>query len=239
MSRREDHGAERQTGFSRLASWLKLIIISIPLAIIGFLQGPSAFEDIHHRACGWTGNWNRIAEWIEPCLKAVPNSAVASPTLPETREATKPTRPEGFEKPVELSATYPGEIWRAARSEEIAWMEGEWCFQTVSLRAKMVVREGLVERAAVSSIVDQDASSFEGKVITRYAAFVSNRGVFRLKDTAGKGSAIFYQHNEQDPRALYEFTRSLSDDGSVRTGKKYQALDCHKCRVQDGIYSCD
>lgn len=47
-------------------------------------------------------------------------------------------------------------------------MEGDWCFQTINFRARMAVRDDVVERTVASSVDRTAQLSFEGEKVTRY-----------------------------------------------------------------------
>lgn len=231
MSRVSGPGSRSRTTAHLVYRLLKWATVTVPLGLIGYMQGPAAFEDIHNRACGWPGYPQAVAGWFRHC----PDPAAAP-------AAALPTRPARFDNAVDLPTSYPKEYWRAASPEAIRWMDGDWCFQTINFRARMAVRNGLVERVVASSADRSAELSFVGKGITRYRAFISNHGVFRLRDVDGKASGIFFQRTDARPRALQEFSRSILDDGSVRTDKKLLVLDCNRCTVtREGAldtYSC-
>lgn len=232
MSHVNSPDSQTSTVARRVLKLLKWLLISVPLGVIGYMQGPAAFEDIHRRACAWPEFPRSIAHWFGDC-------SVATVAVPV---ATPPARPVGFESAVELPASYPNEYWRAASPDEIRWMEGDWCFQTINFRSRMAIRDGVVERTVASSIDRTAQPSFEGKRVTRYHAYVSSRGLYRLRDVEQKEAGIYLQHDAAQPRVLQEFSRGIADDGSVRTDKKFLVLDCNRCTVTRDddldVYTC-
>jgi hypothetical protein len=137
---------------------------------------------------------------------------------------------------VSLPATYPGELWKTAKSEEFAWLADEWCYATIpGFRTRFRVNEGGLER--------QNTGDQPKPFTTEWwktKVYVSNNGVLRIWYENSDLPGDYIEFRPDKTAEWKEYQRFSRDDGSITSGKKRLVLSCKRCSLSsDGItYSC-
>lgn len=203
----------RPSTVRRVVAWvLSGGLLGLILIVLQLMQGPQTVASFHEWTCGRSSFWKGLAERLGDCATYIQKQPATSLILPSA------AAPRGFEKAIALPSTYPGEFWRSANGDDLSWLVGEWCYSAT--------HRFLIRISAGKVIRESDGTNGE-RFIRTYSAFVSSNGVFRLRDDEGKLPGIFINYSGQrDANVLHEFGRSVADDGTVKAGKRYQALRC-------------
>lgn len=135
---------------------------------------------------------------------------------------------------VQLTATYPDEKWYDAEPAQYKWLAGEWCYQGALTGHKVAYS---VENGGISIQYP------EGPELYPYRPYQSNQGVLRLEAYEAGAPSIFMKHSPKKPFENQEYSRDVSDNGTITNGSTFLSLKCDSCRVflKDGlpVYECN
>jgi hypothetical protein len=137
----------------------------------------------------------------------------------------------------ELPASYAGEIWKRATVSDFEWLEDDWCYPSLpGFRTRFRVQDGTLARQNEGTKPERFATDW-----VKAEAFVSNRGVLRLRYESGDWPGTYIDREGNKTAEWREGERYARDDGTVTSGNKRLVLSCRRCRLsQDGMtYKCE
>lgn len=137
---------------------------------------------------------------------------------------------------IELPGAYPGEIWRRAGSDEVAWLQDDWCYPSLrGFIARFQLRDG--------SLLRQNEAGIPSPFKTEWVeaeAFISNRNQLRLRYKSSDWPGDYISFDPDRKAEWQENQRYTEDNGTVVSGDKRLVISCNRCSVSsDGItYDC-
>jgi hypothetical protein len=137
---------------------------------------------------------------------------------------------------VELPGTYPGEVWKSAKSHEFEWLVGDWCYPSMpDFRSRFRVVGGTLQRQNEGRRPEPFRTEWSNA-----KTYVSNRGVLRMRYDDPNLPGSFVTMTPGKTAEWHEHERYGNDDGTTRSGKPRLVLSCARCQVSnDGItYTC-